>query len=247
MNDRFRESIIFWKYLYLLNILGTGSLLGANLYFSEQAGQECLELLESQRGLEYHSYSTFSCDDTASHHLATLTSGAATLGIVAFFFIAAFWMGSAFAALPTHLRKVGSREVGPFGAALGVLLPLYNLYAMFALPAALATAVETQPLGNRRPPRTLAIVAGVMTFVPPLWPIAAVLWVFVMSQFDAIFSELAKSAPAFAPTQALVHVVVRTRDGAEHVAQLLQRRDGHSEVVFANGFREWVPDVNVRQ
>jgi hypothetical protein len=94
--------------------------------------------------------------------LITLVDGPLRLVLLA---LAPLWIYYAWSGIPRELR----RGVTPGGAVLGLIVPFFSIYWIFAVNVRLCSCVDallTSIDDRRRAPMTLAIVATVVYFVP---------------------------------------------------------------------------------
>jgi hypothetical protein len=87
-----------------------------------------------------------------------------------------FWLERQWARLPAHLQVVKQRGITPGQAAWRNLIPVYNLYWMFAVNAALCDGVNEMLVKKHRPrtaPTALSLVCPLATLA--LRPLTALL------------------------------------------------------------------------
>jgi hypothetical protein len=94
--------------------------------------------------------------------LITLVDGPLRLVLLA---LAPLWIYRAWSGIPREAR----RGVTPGGAVLGLVIPLFSIYWIFAVNVRLCSSVDALLASiddRRRAPKTLAIVATVIYFFP---------------------------------------------------------------------------------
>lgn len=108
------------------------------------------------------------------------------------------WIYKSWEFLPPEMRRNASgRSFEPGAAVLGLFIPIYGLYWLFAQSLGLCDAIDAALVQSGRAPaapRTLAVVCGVVQLIPFVnWLLGPVLWLTYMFLVDRAKRQLAPS------------------------------------------------------
>ena len=135
----------------------------------------------------------------------------AELSLGAGFLVGVTWLGAQWARLPEEEQSWRGNRVLPYDAAGRNMIPLFNLYWMFAVNAALCAGIDVELSRKGRSagaPRGLAVLCPVSLIVAFLTPgnarlamllVSAGMWAVYMARIEEALDEA--GAP-FPPTRA---------------------------------------------
>lgn len=108
------------------------------------------------------------------------------------------WIYKSWEFLPPEMRRNASgRTFEPGAAVLGLFIPLYGLYWIFAQSLGLCDAIDAALVQSGRAPaapRNLAVACAVVQLIPfANWLLGPVLWLTYMFLIDRAKSQLAPS------------------------------------------------------